>query len=263
MKYIRNGGIVYVDIKQINYNKRLTGKHVVITGGTSGIGLAIAKKFINEGAKLLITGRDEMKLRSVQNNLGSENCEIMAWDISNVHDIDSVIEKMAQQLNGIDIFINNAGIYSTKEIFQVKENDWDSVFGINAKGLYFAMQAIGLYYVNKNIKGKIVNIVSNRGILGDVGPYGASKWSVMGLTKGFARKLISKGIIVNGIAPGMTATGINNIDVFDNAYVNIADTDSRVCLPEEIAEIAAFLVSDAANHIVGEIIVCDGGESLQ
>ncbi|WP_312336641.1 SDR family NAD(P)-dependent oxidoreductase [Anaerospora hongkongensis] len=261
IKYIRKGGVVYVNISQVNYGGILTGKKVVITGGSSGIGYAIAKKFISEGAEVLITGRNIDKLAAAKNSLNSDSCKVLQWDVSDSNVAEKKIKEAVNLLGTIDIFVNNAGVYIEKKMFNITEEDWDYIFDTNIKGMYFIMQAITKHYINEDISGKILNIASNRGVLGDCGPYGASKWGVIGLTRGFARDLVAKKIIVNAIAPGITATSINNIDVNENAYTNEL-YNNRVALPEEIGELALFLASDAANHIVGQTIVCDGGASL-
>jgi NAD(P)-dependent dehydrogenase (short-subunit alcohol dehydrogenase family) len=143
----------------------------------------------------------------------------------------------------------------------VTESIWDNIHDINSKGLFFICQAIAQHWIRDNKKGKIINIASNRGILGDKAPYGMSKWEVICLTRGLGKELFPKGIIVNGIAPGIVSSGINDIDPTENAFINNPPSD-RVGLPEEIAELAVFLASEAANHIVGQTIVCDGGSSL-
>ena len=261
IKYMRTGGVTYVNISQINYGGILQGKKVVVTGGSSGIGYAIARKFVHEGAQVLITGRQIEKLQEAQKSMDNEFCKILKWDISDSKIAKDKIVEAKKILGGFDIFVNNAGVYTPKELGDISEKDWDSVMNTNLKGLYFATQEIVEYYLKSKRKGKIINIVSNRGILGDFGPYGVSKWGVMGLTKGLGRDLISKGILVNGIAPGITATNINHIEVSENAYSN-ESRNKKIGLPEEIAELATFLASDAANHIVGQTIVCDGGASL-
>ena len=261
VKYIRVGGVAYVNISQISRGRILDGKKIIVTGGSSGIGYAIAQKFINEGAEVLITGRSRDKLKNIQKKINSKFCKILEWDISNSDLAKSKIKEAKNILGRIDIFVNNAGVFNEKCFQEITEGDWDSIMNTNIKGLYFATQSICEYYLENHASGKIINISSNRGILGDFGPYGVSKWGVVGLTRGLGRDLISKGIIVNGIAPGITATAINNIDINENAYSN-EPRNRRIALPEEIAEIAIFLASDAANHIVGQTIICDGGESL-
>lgn len=263
IKYIRAGGVVYVDIAQIHYGEMLRGKCALITGGTEGIGFAIAKKFISEGAHVVITGRNMEKLKNAQVQLGADRCDILVWDIRT----DSVKEKLAQtieRLGVIDILINNAGIYNGKSMEEVSVSDWDNVMHTNLRGVYFLMQEIVGYWRSHNSRGKVINIASIAGILGAPIPYGISKWGVIGMTEGFARDCADQGIVINGIAPGVTATGINpDFDFSENAYDAGSAKNMRVALPEEIAELALFLSSDAANHIVGQTIVCDGGTILR
>lgn len=238
----------------------IAGKKVLITGGSSGIGYAIAQKYLEAGAVVLITGRDEKTLLRAKAKLGETRCEVLAWDIA-APVVDEKLQLALEKLGRIDLLVNNAGVYTPKPFFEIDAREWDRILASNLKGLFFITQAVSAYFIRNKIAGKIINIASNRGILGDFGPYGASKWGVVGLTRGWGRDLIRHGIIVNGIAPGITATGINHIDVEENAYAN-GPRDGRVALPEEIAEIAVFLASDAAKHIVGQTIVCDGGETL-
>lgn len=261
IKYMKYGGVVYVNISQINYNRILEGKRVLVTGGSSGIGYAIAKKCLEEGARVVITGRDIHKLNAASKKIGSNNLLALEWDVSDSNLAREKIEEIELVLGGLDIVFNNAGVYTSKSFLEIEEEDWDTVLDINAKGLFFVCQAASDYFLKKSKSGKIINIASNRGILGDCGPYGMSKWGVIGLTKGLGRDLISKGIIVNGIAPGITATNINGVKVEENAFSD-EPRNKRIGLPEEIAELALFLASDAANNIVGEVIVCDGGTSL-
>lgn len=256
-----SGKPVVVKVSQLDYNKALAGKKVLVTGGSSGIGYAIAKKCIAEGAKVVITGRDEEKLQAACKKIDSSNVLMIVWDVADSKVSKKMIDETDRLLDGIDIVFNNAGIYSFKGFLEVDEDAWDKVMDINAKGLFFVCQAASEYYISRAKTGKIINIASNRGILGAHDPYGMSKWGVFGLTRGLGKVLISKGIIVNGIAPGTTATALNGIDVNENAFSGAAP-NGRVALPEEIAELAIFLASDAANNIVGEVIVCDGGESL-
>lgn len=261
IKYIRNGGVVYVNVSTLANGEVLKGKRVLITGGTSGIGYAIAKKFLSEGAKVLITGRNEQRLAKAANSLNGD-VFTLEWDVADVSISKERIIKVVALLGGLDIVINNAGVYTTVPFFSVDKTNWDYVMDTNIKGVFFLCQAAAEQMVNNLDGGKIINITSIRGFQGDCEPYGISKWGANGLTKGLARDLISKNIIVNGIAPGITATGINGIDINSNAYYAGEAKNGRVALPEEIAEIATFLASNAANNIVGQIIICDGGATL-
>lgn len=263
IKYLKDGGVVEVKVEQIKYNNILENKKVLITGGSSGIGLAITKKCLETGAKVLITGRNFEKLEAVKEELNTDNLYILKWDASDIQVIDSKFNESIDVLGELDIIFNNAGIDNTWNSFlKMDEYEYDKVMNINAKAVFFICQSASKYFISNKLRGKIINISSVRGLYGANDPYGMSKWGIVGLTKGLGRDLISKGVIVNCIAPGKTATPINGINPEENAYVNNIPS-KRVALPEEIAELALFLASDAANNIVGEVIVCDGGESLK
>lgn len=264
IKYIRQGGVVYVNVAQVNHNEILRDKKVLITGGSSGIGYAIAKKFVSEGTKVVITGRDIDKLRVAVDSMNSDKVFCLEWDVSDVSIVKQKVAQTQELLGGIDIVVNNAGVYTQTTFEKIDEKIWDSVMDTNIKGLFFICQAVSMHYenINKQRGGKIINISSIRGTQGDCTPYGISKWGVNGLTRGLARDLIIKNIIVNAIAPGITATNINGVDVLKNAFSN-EPRNKRIGLPEEIAELALFLASDASNNIVGQIIPCDGGTIIQ
>ena len=260
-KYLRTGGVVYVKIAQIEHGEILQGLRVLVTGGTSGIGLAIARKFLSEGARVLITGRSKERLDVACAKLSGDVLS-MVWDVSDISVTKTMLVCAVDQLGGLDILVNNAGVYSTVPFALVEESNWDYVMDTNLKGVYFLAQAASGYLRQSPAGGKMINISSIRGFQGDTMPYGLSKWGTIGLTRGLARDLIKQNIIVNGIAPGITATGINEIDVSENAFCQGEPRNQRVALPEEIAEIALFLASDAASNIVGQTIICDGGATL-
>lgn len=261
IKYIRKGGVVYVNVSQVAKGDVLKGRRALVTGGTSGIGFAIAQKFLSEGARIVITGRTESRLNDAVLKLGDKACPLL-WDVADIALAKGKMRETVDILGGLDILVNNAGVFSTVPFESVDETDWDSVMGTNIKGMFFICQAAEKYLAacRKDRAAKIINITSIRGFQGDTAPYGISKWGANGLTRGLARELISRNILVNGIAPGVVATGINNINVRENAYGGALN--QRVALPEEIAELALFLASDAANNIVGQTIICDGGETL-
>ena len=206
----------------------LKDKNIIITGGTSGIGYTIAKKCIDLGAKVIVTGRDIQKLEQVKKEL---NCEIIEWDISNINEY------------------NNCN-----------KEDWDKIMNTNLTGLYFATNEIVTQCFEKNNKGNIVNIASIAGMNSNIGPYGISKSGVIHYTKGLAKQLLNKNIRVNGINPGVTVSNINPIDD-DNIYMEQVP-GKRMILAEEIADIVVFLISDSSSCITGQIITCDNGATL-
>lgn len=267
-KYWKDGGYTKVNIAQIQYGGLLKGKSVLVTGGSSGIGLAIAEKCLAEGAIVLITGRNEKKLQSIAEEHNNPMLKTLVWDVSDIYSLE---KKLAEALslvgNRIDILVNNAGILGGhRQFLDLTESVWDKIFNVNAKGLVFLTQCIVREWINSKQNGKIINMSSMRGNLGvQDGPYGMSKWGINGLTHGLGMKLAPLGIIVNGIAPGIIDTdsiAIKNMDSKENAFLKGIPV-SRIGLPEEIAELAVFLMSDAANYIIGQTIICDGGYSLK
>lgn len=262
--FITSGGSTYVNISQINHGEMLAGKTVLITGGSAGIGLAIAKKCISEGALVIITGRSLDKIERACKVVGHENLKGMVWDVSIVSQIEEKLhEAMSLSPGGVDILVNNAGVRVASNLPDVTEDEWNTIHATNEKGLFFLTQSVAKYWIGSKEKGKILNVASSGGFLGAPGPYRMSKWSIVGLTRGLGLSLLRHGIIVNGIAPGMTSSDMIKIDASENAYVSYYPPSHRVALPEEIAEIAVFLMSSAANYIVGQTIICDGGYSLK
>jgi 3-oxoacyl-[acyl-carrier protein] reductase len=262
------GGVTQVNIAQINSGGILKGKRVLITGGSAGIGLAIARKCLSEGAVVVITGRNGAKLKDAADELKNFSLKILAWDVSDLSVLNGKLAEATGLAGGdFDVLVNNAGLLGgNRQFLDLTEEVWDSIMSVNTKGLVFLTQAVVKLWIEKKQMGKIINMSSMRGTLGvQDGPYGMSKWGLNGLTRGLGLKLAPHGIIVNGIAPGIIATdsiAIKNINVKENVYLPEMPV-SRIGLPEEIAELAVFLMSDASNYIVGQTIICDGGYTLK
>lgn len=257
-KCIKDGGVTNVNISQIYYGEILKAKNVLITGGGSGIGLAIAEKAISEGANVVISGRNLDKLRKVRQDLGPKRVHVVEWDISDIALLSDKLNEVESLLGAsLDIVVNNAGILPEQNIHSITESDWDRIYSINSKGMYFLSQEISNRWINKQCKGKIINISSTSAFYGSVLPYGMSKWDIRGMTEGLGKLLWPKGIIVNSIAPGRIATQMLDKKKNENLY-DPKTSAGRYGIPEEIAELALFLMSDAANFIVGQTIVCDG-----
>lgn len=249
-----------VNITQIQHGNILNGRNVLVTGGSSGIGLAIAKKCVSEGATVVITGRNEHKLMKAKRD--EPNLKTLVWDVSRISQIHDKLE----QVGTLDILVNNAGVLNGHRNFlEITEQEWDHVQSINSKGLVFLTQAVVKSWIEEGRQGKIINISSARGFMCvHDGPGGMSKWSLVGLTQGLGRMLAPHGIIVNGVGPGLTNTpGITSISPTIESDLRGNIPLNRFALPEEIAEVAMFLMSDAANYIVGQTIICDGGWSLK
>lgn len=239
---------------------RLDGKRIVITGGGRGLGFAMAKKFTAEGAEVLITGRNEDTLKTASEKLG---CRYLVLDVRNVEEFDSFIEKADQMLGGFNCLVNNAGISLHEgDIMNVSKEQFDSQFDTNLRSGYFLSQRFIRYYGEKNLSGgNILFVSSERGTYADDIPYGLTKAAVNSLVQGLANRVIPKGIRVNAIAPGVTASDMTGLKSEGNLYYKYNMTE-RTYLPEEMAEIAAFLLSDAARLLSGQILVCNEGKSI-
>lgn len=261
-KYIKyDGKITQLTVCQINRWGCLQGKKIVVTGGGSGIGLAMAKKFLAEGAEVVITGRSLEKLRDAQEKTNNPQLHILQWDVLELDKRKEKIQKAIELLGGeINCFVNNAGFVAVR---QDNEAFWDDAFDTNAKALFFISKEVASVFeeLNEGKVSKILNISSLSAFYNNANPYGISKYCVNRITKGFARECASKNIIVNAIAPGFTSASINKQDFEENAYSSKCPLH-RIILPEDIAELATFLLSDAANAIVGQVITVDGGATL-
>lgn len=266
-KIYRTGGYSTFHIGYINYGQILAGKKILITGGSAGIGLCIARKCIQEGAQVVVTGRNQQKLNEAAAMIGSPSLKTLVWDIGQTVDLDRGLSRTLELLGGeLDVLVNNAGIVDGTDFPNVSEDIWDRIYATNSKGLFFLTQEVCKRWMqggNEKPK-KVINISSQGGFVGASYPYRMTKWDVAGLTQGLGVKLAPRGIIVNGIAPGIVLTamqpGIMNRD--DNAYLPLNPL-RRYALPEEIAELAVFLIGDSSNFIVGQTIVCDGGYSIK
>lgn len=246
----------------LNAESRYANHNVLVTGGTSGIGLQIAKAFLAEGAKVIITSRSESHLKQTKDEIGNPNLYTLQWDVADVSIITEKLQKAHEMMGPIDIFVNNAGIYESPRWDQVTPESFDKVHQVNTRGLFFMCQAEGKYMIANSLKGNILNIVSVAGITSGFNPYSVSKWGAACITKGLAKILVSHGIVVNGIAPGIVVTniheGVRGKDVNDNAYTS-AHLTKRYTLVEEISSMALYLCSGSARNIIGQIIAVDGG----
>jgi NAD(P)-dependent dehydrogenase (short-subunit alcohol dehydrogenase family) len=241
----------------------LSDKVVLVTGGSSGFGFAIAKRFLNYGAKVIITGRNELKLKESVKLLGKERVSYLVWDLCEYYVAKQKMAEANTIYGPINVAVNNAGVWTPKNWKDIDEAEWDKILDTNLKGLFFICQAEGELMSNTNTSAsKIINITSIEGVRGGFGPYFASKWGANGITRGMAKTFIKKNIVVNAIAPGMGITNINpNLPKDGNLSLE-GNLNGRFVTVEEIAETACFLASDAASSIVGQVIVVDGGMAL-
>lgn len=247
-------------IVKTSENVMLKDKVAFITGGSGGIGSAIAKKFIESGCKVIISGTNEIKLSKICDELGN-NCKYIKIDLSDIDNIKKSIKEAIKLFGRIDIFVSSHGIHTTRKInsfIDFNEKDYDDIMNINLKSTYFLCKEIAYYFINNKIKGHILLISSSTSEEPAWSPYRLSKNSINSLVKGMAQSLINDDIVVNGIAPGPTATSLLNYSEGQSIYTE-DNCIYRYTMPEEIAEYAVLLASNLGNTIVGDIIFMSGG----
>lgn len=252
--------VVKCNVSCLAPNELLKGRCALITGGTSGIGYSIAEAFLNAGASVIITGRDGERLKKACDLLSVKgNVKGYVMDNTNVSSFDTIFDKMLFDLGGqkIDILVNNAGV-NYKGMPNATEEEYDQVMDTNLKGSFFLSQILGKYYVSNQISGNILNIASASSLRPADSAYTVSKWGLRGLTLGLAKALAPYGITVNGIAPGPTATPMMRKGNSSDLSLERIPL-GRYILPDEIANMAVFLVSGMGRSIMGDIIYMTGG----
>ncbi|MCM3906034.1 MAG: SDR family oxidoreductase [Pyrinomonadaceae bacterium] len=246
--------------------KKLDGKVAVVTGGNSGIGLATAKEFQQQGAKVVITGRDQQTLDDAKRELGNDVLAVRS-DTSRLSDIDKLFAVVKEKLGTIDVLFINAGVGKFLPLESVTEEFFDSIMDINFKGAYFTIQK-ALPLLNDN-----ASIVLNASINAYIGMpntsvYAASKAALITLARTLSAELVDRGIRVNVVSPGPVATPIFGklgiaADALDEVVKNVQTKVpmKRFGRPEEIAKAVLFLASDDSSFLLGTEIVADGGMS--
>ncbi|MBS6023806.1 MAG: 3-oxoacyl-[acyl-carrier-protein] reductase [Paeniclostridium sordellii] len=246
----------------------LNGKVALITGGSRGIGKAIAIKLASYKANIVInyTSNKEhaLKVKEEIESYGVKSI-VIKCDVSKSDEVNNMIEEVVKEFGQIDILVNNAGITRDGLLMRMKEEDFDSVIDINLKGVFNCTKSATKYMMKKRY-GKIINISSVVGLIGNAGQanYCASKAGVIGLTKSSARELASRNINVNAIAPGFIYTDMTSVlneNLKETMLKNIPQ--NRFGSPEDVANLVLFLASDMSSYITGQIINVDGGMVMQ
>lgn len=261
-KYILRGVPVKNITANISYlqpNGRLAGKKIIVTGGGKGLGAAMAKKFVAEGASVLISGRNEQTLRSTADKIG---CKYLTLDIQNTAELDNFISEADGLLEGVDCLVNNAGIsLHEPTFFDVTPETFDTQIATNLRGGFFLTQSFTKLLLREKRKGNVLFISSETGETVDIRPYGFTKAAINSMVQGLACLFVKDGIRVNAVAPGITASDMTGIKSDGNLFLSINATE-RVYLPEEVAETACFLLSDASGCVSGQIILCNNGRTI-
>lgn len=242
-------------------------KTAVITGGSRGIGLAIAKKLAEGGANIavLYVG-DETEGKAAKAELEQYGTKVEQYfcDVSDFEKSKAVCEQVIAEFGKVDILINNAGITRDKLVLNMDEKDFDAVINVNLKGTFNMIKHFYKHFM-KNRGGRIVSTSSIVGLIGNAGQanYSASKAGIIGLTKSVARELAGRNVTVNAVAPGYIGTDMTNVlpdKVKESMKAQIPA--KRIGTPEDVANVVAFLCSDEAAYVTGEVIRVDGGLAI-
>jgi len=242
----------------------LADKGVLVSGGTSGIGAATARRFMGEGSRVVVGGHDEADLKRTLSELD----DIAGWvvDVSGEDEVERFVERAAEHLGGIDVLINNAGIARKAPFLDTSAEEWDRTIDVNLRGMFLVARAVGRRMAADGTRGVIVNMASTNALGGeaDFAAYNASKGGVLQLTRTMAVELGPAGIRVNCVCPGFIDTPLNRA-LADEEGFRTYERDriplGRRGQPEEVAAVYAFLASDDASYIHGAAVVVDGGQT--
>ena len=250
---------------------RYDGRVAIVTGSARGIGAGIAKRFADEGASVAVLDLDEDQARATAEALGG-NAQALGvrCNVTDAASVDAAVARVLEELGGLQILVNNAGITRDNLLFKLTEDDWDAVMGVHLKGAFLMSKAAQKTFVAQKY-GKILNLssVSAGGNRGQAN-YSAAKAGVQGFTRTLAVELGPFGVNVNAVAPGFIATEMTDetarrlrIDIEEFRRLNAEATPvRRVGHPADIAAAAAFLCSDEASYITGQILYVDGGAKI-
>ena len=242
---------------------KLAEKVAIVTGSTRGIGQAIAEELARQGAKVVISGRNGERAQQVAaaiQEAGGEAIAVQA-DVSHMADAQRLVRETLERWGRIDILVNNAGITRDNLLLRMSEEEWDTVLQVNLKGAFNCTKSVTRQMM-KQRQGRIINITSVVGQMGNAGQanYAASKAGLIGFTKSVARELASRNITCNAVAPGYIQTDMTA--ALDDAVKDSLKQQiplGRLGTPEDVARVVAFLCSDDAAYITGQVINVDGG----
>jgi acetoin reductase-like protein len=251
---------------------KLQDKVAVITGGARGIGRAIAKRYIEEGATVALADRLAAEAEQTAREFGDKAFAV-AVDVTRQDSIDAMVDTVVERTGGIDILVNNAAVFDMQPLLEITRENFDKQFEVNVKGLLFTLQAVARRMVDQGRGGKIINFSSQAGRRGEalVAVYCATKAAVISLTQSAGRALIPHKINVNGIAPGVVDTPMwDQVDALFAKYeglpigekkrqVGLAVPYGRMGTPEDLTGMAVFLASADSDYVVAQTYNVDGG----
>ncbi|HEY4719874.1 MAG TPA: 3-oxoacyl-[acyl-carrier-protein] reductase, partial [Candidatus Methylomirabilis sp.] len=239
------------------------GKVAVVTGGSRGIGRAVACALGREGAAVTLCARDRVALEKAAAELEASGAQVLAIqaDVAQAPQVEQVVEGCLERFGSVDILVNNAGITRDNLLLRMKDEEWEAVLSTNLKGVFHCTRAV-LRPMLKQRGGRIINLTSVVGVMGNAGQanYVAAKAGIIGLTKAAAKEVASRGITVNAVAPGFIETDMTRaLDPGRQEEIRSKIPLGRFGMPEEVAELVVFLASDRAAYITGQVIHINGG----
>jgi 3-oxoacyl-[acyl-carrier protein] reductase len=241
----------------------ISGKTAIVTGASQGIGEAIALDLAQNGAQILLVDIQKEKLDAVAQKIEAIERKAFSYtaDVSDMRQVEGLVEKLIQDHGKIHHLVNNAGITRDNLLMRMKEEEWDAVMAVNLKGVFNFSKAV-IRHMIRNRYGRIVNISSVVGLIGNPGQtnYSASKAGVLGLTKSLAREVASRGITVNAVAPGFIETAMTESlpEEVQKQFLDVIPM-GRFGTAREVAQAVRFLISDEASYLTGQVINVNGG----
>ena len=241
----------------------LDGKTAIVTGGTRGIGAAVAALLAEHGAAVVVSGRDAARLQNAVQELEERGASVhgVVADAARREDADRLVAAAKERYGGLDLLVNNAGITRDGLLIRMKDDDWDRVMEVNLRGAFLMTRAAAKLMVRQR-SGRIINIASTAGAMGNPGQanYSAAKAGLIGFTKATARELAHWGILVNAVAPGLIETDMAAAIPAEAREALLAQVPlKRIGSTREVAEMVGFLAGDGAAYVTGQVFHVNGG----